>query len=125
MEFDVLSNRVIGCALEVHRELGPGLLESAYEYCLLYELRNTGISAQHQVELPLHYKDVRLDCGYRMDFVVEGEIIIELKCVERLMPIHDAQLLTYLKLSGLKIGLLMNFNERYLKDGLKRMVREY
>ncbi|MCC6698777.1 MAG: GxxExxY protein, partial [Candidatus Hydrogenedentes bacterium] len=86
MEFDARSNRVIGCALEVHRELGPGLLESAYEYCLLYELRNTGISTQHQVELPLHYKDVRLDCGYRMDFVVEGEIIIELKCVERLMP---------------------------------------
>jgi GxxExxY protein len=122
MEFDALSNRVIGCALEVHRELGPGLLESAYEQCLFYELGQAGIAAQHQLELPIRYKGVELDCGYRIDLFVEQQLIVELKCVERLLPIHEAQLLTYLKLSGAKVGLLMNFNERYLKDGIKRLV---
>ena len=122
MEFDELSNRVIGCALEVHRTLGPGLLESAYEQCLFYELSQAGLAAQCQADLPIQYKGVRLECGYRMDIVVERQLILELKCVDRLLPIHEAQILTYLKLSGMETGLLMNFNERYLKDGLRRMV---
>ena len=122
MEFDELSNRVIGCALEVHRTLGPGLLESAYEQCLFYELSHAGLAAQCQADLPIQYKGVRLECGYRMDIVVERQLILELKCVDRLLPIHEAQILTYLKLSGMETGLLMNFNERYLKDGLRRMV---
>jgi GxxExxY protein len=122
MEFDELSNRVIGCALEVHRVLGPGLLESAYEECLYYELQQTGLICRRQVDLPVQYKGLRLDCGYRLDLVVEDKVIVELKSVETLLPIHEAQLLTYMKLSGLKTGLLMNFNERYLKDGLKRRV---
>ena len=122
MEFDDLSNRVIGCALEVHRTLGPGLLESAYEQCLFYELSQAGLAAQCQADLPIQYKGVRLECGYRMDIVVERQLILELKCVDHLLPIHEAQILTYLKLSGMETGLLMNFNERYLKDGLRRMV---
>ncbi len=122
MEFDSLSNRVIGCALEVHRHLGPGLLESAYEECLAYELQVAGLAFSRQVDLPVTYKGLRLDCCYRMDVVVENTLLLELKSVEALLPIHEAQLLTYMKLSGLKTGLLMNFNERYLKDGLKRMV---
>ena len=122
MEFDEISNRVIGCALEVHRVLGPGLLESAYEECLYYELQQAGVACRRQVELPVQYKGLRLDCGYRLDLVVEDTVIVELKSVETLLPIHEAQLLTYMKLSGLRTGLLMNFNERYLKDGLKRRV---
>jgi GxxExxY protein len=122
LEFDEISNRVIGCALEVHRVLGPGLLESAYEECLYYELQFAGLVCQRQMDLPVQYKGRRLDCGYRLDLVVEDKLIVELKSVETLLPIHEAQLLTYMKLSGLKIGLLMNFNERYLKDGLKRRV---
>jgi GxxExxY protein len=122
MEFDMLSNRVIGCAVEVHRHLGPGLLESAYEECLAYELKLSGIAFQRQAELPVTYKGLRLDCCYRMDLVVENALLLEIKSVELLLPIHEAQLLTYLKLSGIGTGLLMNFNERYLKDGLRRMV---
>ena len=117
-----LSERVIGLAIEVHRYLGPGLLESAYEECLCFELRQNGIEHERQVPQSILYKQTRLDCGYRMDIVAERELVIEVKSVERLQPIHDAQILTYLRLSGLKVGLLMNFNTILLKDGIRRLV---
>jgi GxxExxY protein len=117
-----LSPRVIGLAMDVHRHLGPGLLESAYEECFCFELIQAGIAYRRQVPLPIVYKDIRLDCGYRMDVVVENDIIVEIKAVERILPIHEAQMLTYLRLSRLKVGLLMNFNSVILKDGLKRFV---
>jgi GxxExxY protein len=113
---------VIGAGIEVHRALGPGLLESAYEECLAWELRESGLSVRRQVPLPVVYKAVRLDLGYRLDLVVEDHLIIELKTVDKLLPIHEAQLLTYLKLSHVRTGLLMNFNTPVLKDGLKRLV---
>ncbi|MDH5556619.1 MAG: GxxExxY protein [Alphaproteobacteria bacterium] len=119
---DPLTDRVIGSGIEVHRQLGPGLLESAYEECLCYELYTAGISFKRQVALPVRYKEVRLDCGYRIDIVVEEKLIIELKTVEILQRVHDAQLLTYLKLSGIRTGLLMNFNSAVLKDGIRRLV---
>ena len=119
---DLLTQKIIGFAIEVHRQLGPGLLESAYEECLCYELREGGIGFRRQVPLPVIYKAVRLDCGYRIDIVVEDSVILELKTVERLIPIHEAQLLTYLRLSGLRTGLLLNFNSPVLKDGIRRMV---
>ena len=122
VNFDELSSRVIGCALEVHRTLGPGLLESAYEQCLAYELSQTCIPFQTQVPLPVQYKGVRLDCGYRIDFLIDNTLLIELKAVDQLLGIHEAQLLTYMKLSGKKIGLLMNFNVKILKQGMKRFV---
>ena len=122
MEFDELSNRVIGCALEVHRELGPGLLESAYEQCLAHELKLNGIDFELQHPLPVKYRDVRLDCGYRVDVLVEDKLIIELKSVEQIKAIHQAQLLTYMRLAGVKIGLLINFNVTKLKNGIKRFV---
>lgn len=122
MEFDSLSKRVIGCALEVHRELGPGLLESAYEACLAHELTEAGVTFRRQCPLPVVYKAVRVDCGYRADLVVEGQLVVELKTVEQLLPIHEAQLLSYMKLAHVSVGLLINFNVRLLKDGLKRMV---
>lgn len=117
-----LSDQAIGLAIAVHRQLGPGLLESAYEECLCYELKEAGLRLARQVPLPVVYKAVRLDCGYRMDIVVENDLVIELKAVERVLPIHEAQMLTYLRLSGHKLGLLMNFNTALLKDGLKRFV---
>jgi len=120
--FDDLSRRVIGHAIEVHRTLGPGLLESAYEECLCHELREDGIAYRRQVPLPVVYKTVRLDCGYRMDIVVAESIVIELKTVERLLPVHDTQVITYLKLSGHGIGLLMNFNVPVLREGIRRLV---
>ena len=122
MVFDELSNRVIGCAIEVHRILGPGLLESAYEQCLAFELENAAIPFQTQKALPVVYKKIRLDCGYRMDIVVDNRLLLELKSVEILLPIHEAQLLTYLKLSGIRTGLLLNFNVAVLKNGIKRFV---
>jgi len=118
----VLSERLIKMAIDVHRQLGPGLLESAYEGCLCYELEQGGIAYARQVPLAVVYNTVRLDCAYRMDIVVERELLIEVKAVERVMPIHEAQMLTYLRLSGLKVGLLMNFNSVVLKDGLRRFV---
>jgi GxxExxY protein len=121
-ENDRLTERVIGFAIEVHRQLGPGLLESAYEECLCYELQQSGLEFRRQVPLPIVYKSVRLDCGYRIDVVVEQRVILELKTVDRLMPIHEAQMLTYLKLSGLHTGLLLNFNSAVLKDGMRRMM---
>jgi GxxExxY protein len=120
-ENDLLTERVIGFAIEVHRQLGPGLLESAYEECLCFELGRAAIAFRRQVSLPVVYKSVRLDCGYRLDIVVEHQVVIELKTVERLLPVHEAQMLTYMKLSGLCVGLLLNFNTPTLKDGLRRM----
>jgi GxxExxY protein len=117
-----LTERVIGFAIDVHRQLGPGLLESAYEECLCFELKHGDIEFVRQAALPVVYKEIKLDCGYRMDVVVQRELIIEIKAVERLMPIHEAQMLTYLRLSGHKVGLLMNFNSLVLKDGLRRFV---
>jgi GxxExxY protein len=122
MEFDELSNRVIGCAIEVHRELGPGLLESTYEQCFAHELKLGGITFQLQHPQPVQYKGIRIDCGYRLDILVENSLVIELKSVEQIKGIHEAQLLTYMKLSGAKTGLLMNFNVTKLKDGIKRFV---
>ena len=122
---NLLSERVIGAAIKVHRELGPGLLESAYEVCLSYELRDCGLMIEAQKPLPVLYRGVKLDCGYRMDIVVEGKIILELKAIERLLPIHEAQLLSYLKLSNLSLGLLINFHSYLLKDGIKRLVHNY
>jgi GxxExxY protein len=120
--FSDLSNRIIGCAIEVHRNLGPGLLEATYQQCLAHELSLNNIEFKTEHPLPVDYKGVHLDCGYRLDLLVEGQIILELKSVEQLRPIHEAQLLTYLKLSGLKQGYLINFNVTRLKDGLQSLV---
>ena len=122
MEFDDLSTRVIGCAIEVHRHLGPGLLESAYEQCLAHELNRNGIAFQLQHPQPVQYKDIRLDCGYRIDILVEDQLILELKSVDEIKGIHAAQLLTYMKLAGVKVGLLINFNVTKLKEGIQRFV---
>jgi GxxExxY protein len=116
-----LTKLIIGAAIEVHRNTGPGLMESVYEECLCYELNQLGLKFQRQVELPVGYKGIKLKCGFRMDMVVEDAVVLELKTVDRLLPIHSAQLLTYLKLSGKKLGLLINFNETALKNGLKRL----
>src|SRR5215813_1225463 len=121
IEQDPVSNKVIGLAIEVHKHLGPGLLESTYEECLAFELRQHGIKFERQVPLPVLYKGIQLDCAHRMDLVVERYLIIEIKTVEQLLPIHQAQLLTYLKLSNLRFGLLLNFNVALLRDGIKRM----
>jgi len=122
---NLLTEKIIGGAIEVHKRLGPGLLESAYEECLCYELNQLRISFERQVPLPLNYKGVKLDCGYRMDLVVEDLVIIELKTVERFHPIHDAQLLSYLKLYDKHLGLLVNFHVPVLKDGIKRVVNNF
>ncbi len=121
-EYQELTRSIIGAAIEVHKVLGPGLLESAYEECLCYELRLRDLSFARQVDLPIVYKGLRLDCGYRMDLVVNDVVLLELKAVEQLLPIHEAQLLTYLKLSSIKIGLLINFNVPVLKQGVVRRV---
>jgi len=122
MERDELTGIVIGCAIEVHRELGPGLLESSYEKCLKYELEQKNIQALYQVLRPVIYKGIEIDAGYRMDILIPDKLVIELKAVDKLLPIHTAQLLTYLKLSGISKGLLINFNVNKLTDGLKRIV---
>jgi GxxExxY protein len=122
---DHITRRIVGAAIEVHKIIGPGLLESAYQTCLAFELRQLGLNVEEQVPLPVIYKDVKLECGYRMDLVVENAIVVEIKAVEALAPIHDAQLLSYLRLSGKRVGLLMNFHVRVLKDGLKRIVNEF
>ena len=119
---DELTEKIIGCAIEVHRHLGPGLLENAYEECLCRELALQGINFERQVSLPVEYKGVKLDCGYRMDLVIKGKAVVEIKTVEKLIPLHEAQLLTYLKLSGLRVGLLLNFNTPVLRSGIKRLV---
>ena len=122
IEFDQLSNQVIGCAIEVHREIGPGLLESTYEQCLAHELITNGFDFKIQHSLPVIYKDIRLDCGYRVDLLVENKLIIELKSVDAIKKIHEAQILTYMKLAGIETGLLINFNVGLLKNGIKRFV---
>lgn len=120
-----MTERIIGCAIEVHKALGPGLLESAYEECFCYELAQNGFSLSRQVPLPVVYKGIKLDCGYRIDVLIDDLVIVELKTVENLLPIHDAQLLTYLKLYQRSLGLLMNFNVPVLKDGIKRIVNQF
>ena len=122
MKFDEISNKVIGCAIEVHKVLGPGLLESAYEQCLAHELSAAGVPFKLQMPLPVKYKNTELDCGYRIDLLVDEKLVVELKSVDKIAGIHEAQLLTYMKLSGVKTGLLINFNVDVLKKGLKRFV---
>jgi GxxExxY protein len=124
MDVNHLTERVIGAAIRVHRELGPGLLESAYQACLVHEMNDGGLHVARQVPLPVIYKGTKLDCGYRVDLMVEQSVIVELKAVERLDSIHIAQVLTYLRLSGCQVGLLFNFNVRLLRDGLRRIVRD-
>ena len=124
MDINQLSSKITGAAIEVHKALGPGLLESAYEECLCYELSLQGLSIERQKPLPVEYKGTKLDCGYRLDTVVENAIILELKSCEKIEPIHKAQLLTYLKLSGLNLGLLLNFNVPVMRDGIIRIVNE-
>ena len=124
MDINELSSKIIGAAIEVHKALGPGLLESAYEDCLCHEFGLRGLSNERQKPLPVIYKGKELDCGYRLDVVVENAIILELKSCEKIDPIHKAQLLTYLKLSGLKLGLLMNFNVAMMRDGIVRIVNK-
>lgn len=119
---NVLTREIIGAAIEVHRHLGPGLLESAYRNCLMRELLLRGVPFKHECPLPLEYKGIRLDSGYRMDLLVADAVVVEAKSVEALAPIHDAQLLTYLKLGGWKVGLLINFNVEFLRDGIRRKV---
>jgi GxxExxY protein len=120
-----LTEVIIGAAIEVHRELGPGLLESAYRECLCHELKLRGLRFEYEVPLPVQYKGVKLDCGYRLDIVVEDQVILELKTVEKLLPIHEAQLLTYLKMKKCRLGLLINFQVPVLKDGIKRIVNNF
>ena len=122
MDEDLISGKVIQAAIEVHRGLGPGLLESAYEECLCHELSLQSLKFLRQVPLPVNYKGVSLDCGYRLDLVAEERVNIELKSVSKLEPIHDAQVLTYLKMTGLKLGLLLNFNVSLMRDGIRRIV---
>jgi len=122
MEFDEITEQVIGAAIEVHRATGPGLLESAYQMCSRRELTLRGIPFQHELPLPVSYKGLMLDCGYRLDLLVMGAVVVEVKCVAKIEPIHEAQLLTYLRLGGWKLGLLINFNVKVLKDGIRRKV---
>jgi GxxExxY protein len=119
-----ISEKIIGCAIQVHRELGPGLLESSYLECLYFELIQSGLLVEKQKPLPLVYKEVKLDCGYRLDLLVENKVVIEVKAVEALNDVHMAQVLTYLKLSKCKLGLLMNFNVVLMKDGIKRIANK-
>ena len=122
MSENEISSKIIGAAIEVHKQLGPGLLESTYETCLAYELKQMGLDVKQQQALPVVYKEVKLDAGYRIDLLIENKVIIEIKSVESLADIHTAQLLTYLKLKDLKLGLLINFNSVRVVDGLKRIV---
>ena len=122
MELNEISEKIIGCAIKVHRTLGVGLLESTYEICLMHELKKVNLRARAQFALPVVYDGIQIDAGYRIDILVEDKVILELKTVEKLVRIHEAQLLTYLKLSGRKLGLLINFNSRLLKDGVKRLI---
>jgi len=122
LEINQVSGQIVDAAMKVHSALGPGLLESAYEACLLFELHKRGLKAVSQVQLPVVYESVKIDAGYRIDLLVEDVVVVELKSVEEVLPIHHAQLLSYLKLSGKKLGLLINFNTVHLKDGITRMV---
>ncbi|MEZ4829399.1 MAG: GxxExxY protein [Bacteroidia bacterium] len=125
MEINKISEIVIGCALKVHSVLGPGLLENVYEICLYEELKSTGLKIERQKYLPVVYKDIKLDASFRIDLMIEDQLIVELKAVETIHPIFMAQIMTYLKLSKCKIGLLINFNEKWLKDGIKRVIFDH
>ena len=122
MEINQITEKIIGCAIEVHRNLGPGLLESAYEECLAFELNNAGLIFERQRPVPVIYKNIKLECGYRIDILVENKVVIELKTVDAFNPVHEAQILTYMKFAEKKIGLLINFNVTLLKNGLKRYI---
>ena len=121
-EIDELSKMIIGLAIEVHRNLGPGLLESTYQKCFAYELGLQNVDFVMEYPIQVKYKDIIIDCAFRADFIIANNIILELKSVEKIIPIHEAQLLTYMKLTGLKLGLIINFNEKLLKNGIKRMI---
>lgn len=124
-QYDRITEAIIGAAIEVHKSLGPGLLESAYEACLCFELGQLGLDVERQKPLPIVYRDVTLDCGYRLDLYVQRLVVVELKSVERIEPIHEAQLLSYLRLARAKVGLLINFNVCLLTRGIRRRVNEY
>jgi len=125
MNENEITEKVIGLAIQVHKALGPGLLESAYEACLAYELNQSGLSIERQKALPLRYKNVRLDCGYRLDILVNKLVVLEIKAVDAILPIHIAQLLAYLKMTNLQVGLLINFNAYALKNGIRRVVNNF
>lgn len=122
---DQITRKIIGAAISVHRALGPGLLEGTYEACLAYELVQLGFKVERQKELPVRYRGVVIDCGYRLDLLIEDEIVVEVKAVDQLIPVHQAQVMSYLRMSGKRVGLLMNFNVKVLKQGLKRIVNEF
>ena len=124
-KYSELTSKIIGCAIEVHKVLGPGLLESAYEECLSYELQKAGLNIERQKALPVVYKDIKLDCGYRIDILVENAVVLELKSIDAVSPVHEAQILTYLKFSEKEIGLLINFNVTLLKNGLKKYIMSH
>ncbi|MFT3685753.1 MAG: GxxExxY protein [Phycisphaerales bacterium] len=117
-----LTEQIIGCAIRVHKSLGPGLLESVYETCLAHELAKAGLTVQRQIELPIVYDGIRLECGFRIDLLVSSRVVVELKCVEKILPVHEAQLLTYLKLSNHRTGLILNFFTKVLSEGIHRRV---
>ena len=120
-----ITETIIGVAIDIHKALGPGLLESAYEACMVYDLIQSGLKLEQQKPLPVIYREVKLECGYRLDLMIENEVIVEIKSVEKLLPIHKAQLMSYLKLSDCKVGLLINFNIELLKDGTQRVVNNF
>lgn len=122
LHHEELTEKLIPAAIEVHRHLGPGLLESAYEECYCHELKLQEVFVERQKPLPLAYKGIKLDCGYRMDVIGDRKVVVEIKCVDKILPVHEAQLLTYLKLSGLKVGLIINIHYQFIKDGIKRLV---
>lgn len=125
MDPNRITEQIIGAAMEVHRALGPGLLESAYEQCLARELALRSIRFERQIALPIEYKGLKLDCGYRLDLLVENSVVVEIKAIEKILPIHEAELLTYLKMGGWTVGLLLNFNVPVLRDGTRRMVNNF
>ncbi len=124
-DLNLLTEKIIGCAIEVHKGIGPGLLESAYEECLCYELSQSGLAFRRQVNLPVVYKDVNLECGYRLDLIVEELIIIEIKAVDSILPIHEAQLLSYLRMMDKRVGLILNFHSSIMKYGVRRIVNKF
>ncbi|MCX5907590.1 MAG: GxxExxY protein [Deltaproteobacteria bacterium] len=124
-QLNVITANIIGAAIAVHKELGPGLLESAYEACLAHEMKERNLRFERQKGLPVHYKGIKLDSGYRIDLLVEGQVVVEVKAAERIIPLHEAQLLSYLRLSGCKVGLLINFNVKVMKNGIRRLVYRY
>ncbi|MBA4407363.1 GxxExxY protein [bacterium] len=122
METNELTGKIIGAAIEVHKQLGPGMLESAYEECLCYELSLCGLRVERQKPIPVVYKEIKLECGYRTDLLVENKVVVELKAQDIILPVHEAQILTYLRFANIKIGLLINFNVTVLKNGIKRFI---